>query len=173
MTYSTKAHKKLIVVLGFFLAPITAFCTEGFSSIERSEPANIYYRAFTIDTRQEACTKSADVAEIKLYLQRTTISVGDRVHTNTPDDSVVSDFIIEAFDEAGNFLSGVPVSVEAESVGRTASFDPEIVYRDASMEYWEARKPGEFEVRARWLCASSSEADVSDTVIVHVVERNQ
>ena len=160
-------HTIFILLISFLSS--SAHSTEGYSSTEPSKPANIYSRTFTIYTLQEACAESPPVAEIKLRLPGTTIQVGDRIHTNHPDDSVVSDLIIEAFDKEGTFLPGVPVSVGAGSIGRTLSFDPGIIYRDSSMDYWEARKPGEFEIGTSWLCATSVETSVTDTIVVKVI----
>lgn len=165
-----KIHNLKICFLFFACYPVIALCDEGFSSAEPSIPANIYYRAFTIITLQEECEKSPEVSKITLRLANTTIEVGDRVHSNSPDDSTVSDLVIEAFDDEGNFLPSVPVHVGAGSQGRTIDYDPGVIYKDASMEYWEARKPGKFDIGAIWACSSNPQKVVGDTVTIQVVE---
>jgi len=152
------------------MIPTTLLGDEGFSSSNLATPANVYYRAFTIYSLESACEKSPEVSSIKLHVPNGTLYVGERLHANTPDDSVVSDFIIEAFDREGNFVANVPVQVSVYSVDRTSTFDPGIVYRDASMDYWEARKPGEFAVFVRWSCAESASDSVTDEVIVKVID---
>ncbi len=77
--------------------------------------------------------------------------------------------VIEAFDEEGHFLPSVPVHVVAGSQGRTVDFDPGIIYRDASMEYWEARLPGKFDVGVSWACSRDAQSVVQDSVTIEVV----
>lgn len=151
------------------LFPALGSCQEGYSSAQPSVPANIYYRAFTIYTLQEACEKSPKVSTLSIRLPNTRIQVGDRIKTNAPDDSTVSDLVIEAFDAEGHFLPSVPVHVGAGSQGRTVDFDPGIIYRDASMDYWEARLPGKFDLEVSWACSHDAQSVVQDSVTIDVV----
>ncbi|MFT4861895.1 MAG: hypothetical protein ACI95C_001107 [Pseudohongiellaceae bacterium] len=102
----------------------SVYGAEGYSSSEISIPANIYYRAFTINTRQEACEESPAVATIKLRLPNTTMAVGERLVTNLSDGSVVSDLFIAAYDVEGKFVPSVPVLVDVYSIGRTRHYNP-------------------------------------------------
>jgi hypothetical protein len=157
-----------LLLLSFF--PVVAVCQEGYSSAQPSIPARIYYRVFTIYTHQEACEKSPKVSVISLRLPSTRMRVGDKIKTNSPDDSIVSDLVIEAFDEDGNFLPAVPVYVMAVSQGKTIDYDPGILYRDGSMDYWEARSPGKFDIGVSWACPSSPQNVVQDSVTIEVVD---
>ena len=165
-------HKlKIPKYLWCFLALSTGvFGQEGYSSAEPGVPANIYSRAFTLMIHQQVCEDSPDVARISLKLFRDVMVVGERIRTNRADDSVVSDLVIEAFDASGNFLPAVPVYSSVSSAGRTRDFDPGVVYRDGSMDYWELRKAGEIEVSAYWACAKTREALVGDTLLIKVLK---
>lgn len=165
---------KLIFFI-FILAvlPATGLGAEGYSSSALSIPAKIYYRAFTLYTGKEACDKPPEVKTIRITVLSTTMYVGDRLYLSLAVDSVDSDFIIEAFDVVGNFVPSVPVHVEAYSVGRTIDYDPGIIYKDGSMDYWEAIKPGEFAVFVRWACPKPVGTGVWDEVVVRVLESNE
>lgn len=163
---------KLYILLSL-ISPAIAFCDEGYSSAEPSSAANIYSRTFTIYTHKDACDKSPVVSEIRIKYPKEIIEVGNRIHANSPDDSIVSDFIIKAFNAEGNFLPSVPIYVDVNLQDSTLDFDPGIIYRDATMNYWEARKPGMFVIRARWACPSYAQSDIQDTITIEVVERNE
>lgn len=158
-----KLNKSILLIL--FL-PVAAFCDEGYSSATLSSFANVYSRAFTIYTHVEACGKAPEVSEIEINYPKEIIKVGDRIQANSSDDSIVSDFIINAFDEDGNFLPSVPIFVYVNLPVSTLDSGPEVIYRDSSINYWEARKTGEFSIEVVWACQS----DVLDRIIIEVVD---
>jgi hypothetical protein len=168
-----KNHCQGIPLLMACLVAPAAVCEEGHSSAQPSAPATIHSRAFTIHTLQDACDDSPTVSSLVLTLRSTRIHVGDRINTNTVDNASVSDLIIEAFDADGNFVPSVPVYVGATSQGKTQEYDPGIVYKDASMDYWEARLPGKFDIEAGWLCVSDTQQAVRDKVTVEVRVPNE
>ncbi len=162
--------KRALFFVIFVNLPTAALSQEGYSSSAPSMPATIYQRAFTLHTSQKACEKSPEIESIKLFLPSYTMYIGERLHTTDLNNSIASDLIIEAYDSAGNFVSGVPVYITAYSTGRTSDFDPGILYRDGSMEYWVAKKLGKFELFVRWLCNNSRNANIFDTVSVEVIK---
>lgn len=163
--------EKLAFILCLSLLPISALGIEGYSSPDISSPAKLSYRAFTIYTGQEACNNSPDISSIKLRVSFETITIGDKLQAYGSNDSDPTDLTILAFDSEGNFVPNVPVYVHAYSIGRTEENDPGIIYIDSSINYWEARKSGEFAISVRWLCAEPDSGGVMDTVVLKVVER--
>ncbi len=166
-----KFSKLQLFSLVLLILSKSALGAEGYSSPSLGSPAKLSYRAFTIYTGQEACEKTPEVASLRIRLNRQMLRVGDKLQAYYLNDAEESDLIIEAFDLAGNFIPSVPISAEAFSIGRTANYDPGIIYMNSSMNFWEARKPGHFAVTTRWYCGAPGSDGIRDEVIIEVREQ--
>ena len=131
----------LLLSLALYTSSAAGFTfAEGTSSAELGVPAQIFYRAYTIYTLQEACDRSAVPASLSVRLTHRKVSVGTRVHRDSG-----SELIVEAYDEGGKFLPSVPIVVAVLA-------DPGVIGSRSDWDYFEALTPGEAEVRVSWIC---------------------
>lgn len=132
------------------LLPVSALAGhfgEGYSSAEKGAPSDIYYRAFTIYTQQEACAISARPAELRVFPSPLILKVGDRIH-RTNVEMNPGDLIVEAYAEDGEFLPAVPIIVY--TIDRQ-----NVVSARSDWDYLEAMREGEDELVVAWACGSA------------------
>lgn len=127
----------LLVVANITVATIG----QGYSSAEPGAQISAGQRAFTIYTHQEACDRTAYPSRI--IARPLELEVGDKFRLSDP--------VVEAFDEDGNFLPSVPLEI----------FDPDTTDRKLRRELhtlqqdYVAVQVGQKVIHFRATCADS------------------
>lgn len=150
----------LLIVFAAHPAARAGIFGEGFSSAEPGTPSAVYYRAFTIYTRQEACEKSIRPVELRISPDPIYMKIGDRVH-HSGLNGRPSDLVIQAYDAQGSFLPSLPIVVDV--IGKDHVTDSR-----SDWDYFEAVAEGEDELRASWACATSGGQPVEARVRILV-----
>lgn len=131
-----------------FLVPLSVLAGtfgEGYSSATPGGPAAIYFRAFTIHTEREACAKSANPVELRVYPNPLLLKIGDRIHRSNVDTRP-SELVVEAYGENGEFLPALPIAVSTMDLQNVTT-------SRSDWDYLEAVREGEDELVVAWACA--------------------
>ncbi|MEM6484532.1 MAG: hypothetical protein AAF662_06055 [Pseudomonadota bacterium] len=154
MQYVTKATRytflAAFVALVYFASTATALggiFGEGYSSSLPGGPSAIYFRAFTIYTRQEACETSGIPAKLKILPNPIQLRIGDRIHRSNVEQHP-SEIVVEAYDEHDAFLPAVPITVSTIDTSN-------ITTSRSDWNYFEATKEGKAEVSVSWACSTA------------------
>lgn len=138
---------------------------EGYSSVAPDVPAELRFRAFTLDSMREACSSLATPSRLRIQPDPLLLKVGDRIHRSNASESA-GELVIEAYGADGRFLPRVPVMVA--TAGETGVTDAR-----SDWDYFEAMRAGEGELIVSSPCAAVNDIAIEAKVRIIVSARKK
>jgi hypothetical protein len=113
----------------------------GYSSGQQGNSASLLKSAYVPEVKEEECSQSPTPSSLEISLSNPDLIPGDRIY--------LDDFIIEAFDENGNFLPEVPVLVWAMA-------QEGMLESNSNSDYVEIYSYGSATFAADWYCSEGT-----------------